>query len=118
MSSRKKARGRRQLNEVTVETFTIKDDGDGQEVSSSSSAAASAAASTSASKESTPSSAHSAAKDKDPSGEQLNFVSGNPFVEVTNGVLHLYKENHTTSLEEGVIRSQMLCKHILNLNLL
>ena len=39
----------------------------------------------------------------------INFVSGNPFVEVTKGILHLYKENNTTSLEEGVIRSQMLC---------
>jgi hypothetical protein len=24
--------------------------------------------------------------------EQINFISGNPFVEVTKGVLHLYKE--------------------------
>lgn len=24
--------------------------------------------------------------------EQINFISGNPFVEVTNGVLHVYKE--------------------------
>lgn len=40
----------------------------------------------------------------------INFVSGNPFVEVTKGILHLYKENETTSLEEGVLRSQMLCK--------
>jgi hypothetical protein len=40
----------------------------------------------------------------------INFVSGNPFVEVTKGLLHLYKENQTTSLEEGVIRSQMICK--------
>jgi len=39
----------------------------------------------------------------------INFVSGNPFVEVTKGILHLYKENETTSLEEGVLRSQMLC---------
>lgn len=28
-----------------------------------------------------------------PSGaEQINFISGNPFVEVTKGVLHVYKE--------------------------
>ena len=39
----------------------------------------------------------------------INFVSGNPFVEVTKGILHLYKENETTSLDEGVLRSQMLC---------
>lgn len=39
----------------------------------------------------------------------LKFVSGNPFVEVTKGVIHLYKENQATSLEDGVIRSPMLC---------
>ena len=39
----------------------------------------------------------------------ISFVSGNPFVEVTKGILHLYKENTTTSLEEGVLRSQMIC---------
>ena len=44
----------------------------------------------------------------------INFVSGNPFVEVTKGLLHLYKENQTTSLEEGVIRSQMICKYFPN----
>ncbi len=63
------------------------------------------------SKESTPAStASSAESGKETLGSQLNFVSGNPFVEVTKGVLHLYKENQSTSLEEGVIRSQMLCK--------
>ena len=41
--------------------------------------------------------------------DTINFVSGNPFVEVTKGILHLYKENSTTSLEEGVLRSQMIC---------
>lgn len=25
-------------------------------------------------------------------GERINFISGNPFVEVTKGVLHVYKE--------------------------
>jgi len=45
----------------------------------------------------------------DPKDSIINFVSGNPFVEVTKGILHLYKENETTSLEEGILRSQMLC---------
>lgn len=44
------------------------------------------------------------------SQDMINFASGNPFVEVTKGILHLYKENQTTSLEDGVIRSQMICK--------
>ena len=46
----------------------------------------------------------------EPKDSIINFVSGNPFVEVTKGILHLYKENETTSLEEGILRSQMLCK--------
>jgi len=64
-------------------------------------------------KESTPASvgatstaSSSSTADKD---SVINFISGNPFVEVSKGVLHLYKENQTTSLEEGVIRSQLLC---------
>ncbi len=119
MSSRKKSRGRRQMAEVTVQTFTGDDLGAAKEEASATASGAEAVAATKgeeskkSSKESTPastaSSKDSSAKDGSDSG-CLNFVSGNPFVEVTKGVLHLYKENETTSLEEGVIRSQMLCK--------
>ncbi len=102
MSSRKKARGRRQTGEVTVETFLAKEENTGEKEKKGEE---------SKSKESTPAStASSAESGKETLGSQLNFVSGNPFVEVTKGVLHLYKENQSTSLEEGVIRSQMLCK--------
>ena len=66
---------------------------------------ASVASSSSASGGATTSGASSSGADS-----AVNFISGNPFVEVTKGVLHLYKENQTTSLEEGVIRSQMLCE--------
>ncbi|XP_037076806.1 BRCA1-associated protein-like, partial [Pollicipes pollicipes] len=41
--------------------------------------------------------------------DQKPFISGNPFVEVTKGLLHLYKENAMTSLEEGTERSEMIC---------
>lgn len=37
------------------------------------------------------------------------FVAGNPFVESTEGLMHLYKENVMTSLEPGVPRSQLVC---------
>jgi hypothetical protein len=59
-------------------------------------------------KDSTPASGVNAAESEAP--DQISFVSGNPAAEVTNGILHLYKENHTTSLDEGVIRSPMICK--------
>ncbi|XP_033627537.1 BRCA1-associated protein-like [Asterias rubens] len=39
----------------------------------------------------------------------IPFSSGNPSVELTKGILHLFKENEMTSLDEGVSRSEMLC---------
>ncbi|KAK3856559.1 hypothetical protein Pcinc_037118 [Petrolisthes cinctipes] len=41
--------------------------------------------------------------------DRVTFVSGNPMVDVTHGILHLYKENAKTSLDEGENRSEMLC---------
>jgi len=38
----------------------------------------------------------------------VNFVSGNPFVEITKGILHLYKENELTSVEKAAT-SQTVC---------
>ncbi|XP_022108834.1 BRCA1-associated protein-like isoform X2 [Acanthaster planci] len=39
----------------------------------------------------------------------IPFFSGNPSVEITKGILHLFKENEMTPLDEGVTRSEMLC---------
>ncbi|XP_035207349.1 BRCA1-associated protein-like isoform X2 [Stegodyphus dumicola] len=39
----------------------------------------------------------------------ISFSSGNHFVEVTKGLLHLYKENQRTTLAEEAERSEMLC---------
>ncbi len=96
MSSRRRSRGRREAGQVMVQTITPDE------------SPAAAASSLSSSKESTPASSGS----RDGQEDQLKFSSGNPFVEVTKGVIHLYKENEATSLEEGVIRSQMLCKNL------
>ncbi|XP_050544744.1 BRCA1-associated protein-like isoform X2 [Daktulosphaira vitifoliae] len=41
--------------------------------------------------------------------EKINFISGNPFVEVTKGVLHVYKENILTPVDKASNRSQMVC---------
>ncbi|XP_072024584.1 BRCA1-associated protein-like [Amphiura filiformis] len=40
---------------------------------------------------------------------KLSFYSGNPSVEITKGILHLFKENEMTSLDRDEIRSEMLC---------
>lgn len=104
MASRRKSRGRRQMGEVTVKTFTEfekpKDSVLTEERGSSSSK--------DNSKESTPASI-AGSSTSSTSNDHIKFISGNPFVEVTKGVLHLYKEKTPTSLEEGVIRSQMIC---------
>ncbi|XP_063858863.1 BRCA1-associated protein-like isoform X3 [Scylla paramamosain] len=44
-----------------------------------------------------------------PIKDRVTFVSGNPMVDVTHGILHLYKENTKTSLDESELRSEMLC---------
>ncbi|XP_045609379.1 BRCA1-associated protein isoform X2 [Procambarus clarkii] len=41
--------------------------------------------------------------------DRVSFVSGNPMVDVAHGILHLYKENTKTSLDETDSRSEMLC---------
>ena len=43
------------------------------------------------------------------STELLIFGEINILFPFFKGILHLYKENSTTSLEEGVLRSQMIC---------
>ena len=40
---------------------------------------------------------------------QIQFYSGNHLVEVTKGILHLYKENKLTPLGEESERSEMVC---------
>ncbi|XP_034952400.1 BRCA1-associated protein [Chelonus insularis] len=44
-----------------------------------------------------------------PSTEQITFISGNPFVEVTKGILHLFKEDERTELHHAADRSHTLC---------
>lgn len=53
---------------------------------------------------------------------EINFFLGNPFVEVTKGLLHFYKSNDRTELQEGISKSLCLlavptslsCHDILN----
>ncbi|XP_063989228.1 BRCA1-associated protein [Diachasmimorpha longicaudata] len=43
------------------------------------------------------------------STDQINFISGNPFVEVTKGILHLYKEEKLTEKHSAADRSHTIC---------
>ena len=106
-------RGQRTMDKLEVKTFSRFDAMDAESKSKSASKESTPSTSdeterSKESKESTPSAASaSTSTTNDP--DVIKFVSGNPFVEVTKGVIHLYKENQPTSLEEGVIRSPMLC---------
>lgn len=39
---------------------------------------------------------------------EINFFSGNPFVEVTKGILHFYKSNERSELRQGISKSLCL----------
>lgn len=41
--------------------------------------------------------------------KSLSFTSGNHYVEVTKGILHLFKENKSTPLGEEAERSELVC---------
>ncbi|KAF6202465.1 hypothetical protein GE061_004866 [Apolygus lucorum] len=47
--------------------------------------------------------------DKLNGAEVIQFVSGNPFVEKTSGIIHLFKEDELTSVERAAMRSQTVC---------
>lgn len=46
---------------------------------------------------------------KEKSGDKVPYFSGNPSVEVTKGILHLFKLNDPPSLGENVPRGELLC---------
>lgn len=39
----------------------------------------------------------------------IHFFSGNPMVEVTKGILHVYKDNQMVSLKKELPRSELIC---------
>ncbi|XP_053376205.1 BRCA1-associated protein-like [Mercenaria mercenaria] len=39
----------------------------------------------------------------------IHFYSGNPTVEKVKGILHIYKDNHLTSLSDETQRSELIC---------
>lgn len=90
--------GRREMRTLRVETTLMP---------------AGAASSSSSSKEPTPqpdaASSEGEGSSSKSTSESINFVSGNPYVEVTKGILHLYKENELTSVETEALRSEQVC---------
>lgn len=43
------------------------------------------------------------------SPDQISFISGNPFVEITKGILHLFKEDELTEMRSAADRSHTIC---------
>lgn len=92
-------RGRRQVKEVTIETFTNSENTE--------SASLLKPDSSKKYKKSGPSKDQNASKKDEKTRsnvvdlrlEPIRFFSGNPYVEVTKGILHLYKEEWVFSID-------------------
>lgn len=128
-SNKKELRGCRVMSDISIENLENKDDSGSflqsyaQVVDSSSKVSSSSDKSVSLSgaeggkhgdvaKEMSPALSEgstSSYEKKNKSALQVPYFSGNHFVEVTKGILHLYKENQRTSLDEEAERSEMLC---------
>ncbi|XP_063241292.1 BRCA1-associated protein [Bacillus rossius redtenbacheri] len=106
------ARGRRQMKDITIETYTNKS-GEQSQRSLLSGSQSKIATFECSSLESDPKSLKLFSKDSEkPNAKQkieIAFISGNPFVEGTKGILHLFKENELTSVDSASLCSQTVC---------
>ena len=117
----KKHRGSREMKEIEIETLSLNESKNCQESTSASGQVFSSInlKSNVNVKETSPESNSSAgatssftaanANAKLGSINQIQFLSGNHYIEVTKGILHLYKENKRTPLGEEAERSEMIC---------
>ncbi|XP_014211557.1 BRCA1-associated protein [Copidosoma floridanum] len=118
---RKNMQGSREPRDITVETYSdpnerplpILPQGSGvtsksHSISRENSEEKSYAAAVSASASNMDSSAGAAAA-CNVASDQINFISGNPFVEVSKGILHLYKENTLTEMRSAANQSNTIC---------
>ena len=120
-----KHRGSRELHEITIESVDPIQEESGAMAASKTYAARTAtkdsllkqkSVESQKSKESTPEPQIASIKQPTSSGDrplgslnQMQFYSGNHFVEVTKGILHLFKENKPTPLGEEAARSELIC---------
>lgn len=95
-----KPRTRREIREYTVETYTSENE---------SSVPKPLVSNSFSNVEKVPDSAEKPITKDDLSCGPLSFVSGNPFVEITKGILHLYKENELTTMDKAASSSQTVC---------
>ncbi|PSN56725.1 BRCA1-associated protein [Blattella germanica] len=104
-------RGRREMQDITVETYSSESpEARAQGLIPGSDSSASKA--TARPLEDVKPQCSSEAESMDASykaRDQISFISGNPFVEVTKGILHLYKEDELTPMDRAAQRSQTVC---------
>ena len=97
----RKMRGSRDPRDITIETYTDSNEKPLPLLPQSHGSRASKSQSTSRENSEEKSSISTSVADSSKgatacnvSADQINFISGNPFVEVTKGILHLFKEKY------------------------
>lgn len=108
-------RGRREMRDITIETYSNGKDGSSkllppgpkskEKKNQNPTSAKSKEGDSKMRRSCEPEGAEASYKPRD----QISFISGNPFVEVTKGILHLFKEDEHTSMERASHRSQTVC---------
>nr|CAD7575745.1 unnamed protein product [Timema californicum] len=105
-----RARGRRDMRDITIETYS--NNSEGRQSPGLLHIPENDLLPTQTVKEPKPRSSSSCEPDCDSnaiSKTKIAFVSGNPFVEITKGILHLFKENELTSMDRAAKCSQTVC---------
>nr|CAD7416961.1 unnamed protein product [Timema poppensis] len=105
-----RARGRRDMRDITIETYS--NNSEGRQSPGLLHIPENDLPPTQTVKEPKPRSSSSCEPDCDSnaiSKTKIAFVSGNPFVEITKGILHLFKENELTSMDQAAKCSQTVC---------
>ncbi|XP_077266009.1 BRCA1-associated protein isoform X2 [Temnothorax americanus] len=112
----KKTRGCREPRDINVETYTNVAETMSPLLSSQSTSNAHLFPRTTSEETSFATSTHVASSGPGETGaaactspDQISFISGNPFVEVTKGILHLFKEDELTEMRCAADRSHTIC---------
>ncbi|KAG5310813.1 BRAP protein, partial [Pseudoatta argentina] len=113
----KKTRGCRESRDINIETYTNKTETTSPLLSNQSTSKSHSFSRTNSEETSFVNSNHIASSISAEitgaaactSPDQISFISGNPFVEVTKGILHLFKEDELTEMHCAADRSHTIC---------
>ncbi|XP_029174662.1 BRCA1-associated protein [Nylanderia fulva] len=111
----RKMKGCRETRDISVETYTNVTENPSRLLSSQSTSKSHSSSRSNSEETSFGNSNHNAGSGElsgatsNTSPDQISFISGNPFVEVTKGILHLYKEDELTEMRCAADRSHTIC---------